>query len=113
MIRAPSWRWAVGSGTPSNGLIVGDLRQAVSRIRAEFVAAATGIETRHARTGRRAPRQGDRAPGELERAPGRDQGHGRVGVLMDAEPGTPEGDELDVLTDLVVHHEEKSLYTMR
>jgi hypothetical protein len=37
----------------------------------------------------------------------------RIGVLMDAEPGTPEGDELDVLTDLVVHHEEKSLYTTR
>ena len=28
-------------------------------------------------------------------------------ALMDAEPGTPEGEELDVLTDLVEHHEEK------
>jgi len=33
----------------------------------------------------------------------------RIGVLMDAELGTPEGDELDVLTDLVEPHEEKSL----
>src|SRR5665647_1796106 len=33
----------------------------------------------------------------------------RVDVLMDAEPGTPGGDELDVLTDLVEHYEEKSV----
>src|SRR5713101_5969135 len=31
----------------------------------------------------------------------------RVDTLMDAEPGTPEGEELDVLTDLVEHYEEK------
>lgn len=31
----------------------------------------------------------------------------RIDALMDAEPGTPEGDELDVLTDLVEHYEEK------
>jgi HTH-type transcriptional regulator/antitoxin HigA len=31
----------------------------------------------------------------------------RIDRLMDAEPGTPEGDELDVLTDLVEHYEEK------
>ena len=31
----------------------------------------------------------------------------RIEVLMDAEPNTPEGDELDVLTDLVEHYEEK------
>lgn len=31
----------------------------------------------------------------------------RIDTLMDAEPGTPEGDELDVLTDLVEHYEEK------
>ena len=33
----------------------------------------------------------------------------RVDALMDAEPGTPEGEELDVLTDLVEHYEEKSV----
>ncbi len=32
----------------------------------------------------------------------------RIEALMDAKPGTPEGDELDVLTDLVEHYEEKS-----
>ncbi len=31
----------------------------------------------------------------------------RIDALMDAEAGTPEGDELDVLTDLVEHYEEK------
>lgn len=31
----------------------------------------------------------------------------RIDVLMDAEPGTPEGEELDVLADLVEHYEEK------
>jgi len=31
----------------------------------------------------------------------------RIEALMDAEPGTPEGEELDVLTDLVEHYEEK------
>lgn len=31
----------------------------------------------------------------------------RIDALMDAEPGTPEGDELDVLTDLVEHYEGK------
>lgn len=31
----------------------------------------------------------------------------RIDELMDAEPGTPDGDELDVLTDLVEHYEEK------
>lgn len=31
----------------------------------------------------------------------------RIDTLMDAEPGTPEGEELDVLTDLVEHYEEK------
>jgi len=33
----------------------------------------------------------------------------RVDALMDAEPGTPEGDELDVLVDLVEHYEEKNV----
>ena len=33
----------------------------------------------------------------------------RIDALMDAEPGTPEGDELDVLTDLVEHFEEKDV----
>ena len=33
----------------------------------------------------------------------------RIDALMDAEPGTPEGEELDVLTDLVEHYEEKSV----
>lgn len=33
----------------------------------------------------------------------------RIGVLMDARPGTPKGDELDVLTDLVEHYEEKTV----
>jgi HTH-type transcriptional regulator/antitoxin HigA len=32
----------------------------------------------------------------------------RIDALMDADAGTPEGDELDVLTDLVEHYEEKS-----
>ncbi len=31
----------------------------------------------------------------------------RIDALMDAEPGTREGEELDVLTDLVEHYEEK------
>ena len=31
----------------------------------------------------------------------------RIDALMDAEPGTPEGEELDVLVDLVEHYEEK------
>jgi HTH-type transcriptional regulator/antitoxin HigA len=31
----------------------------------------------------------------------------RIDALMDAEPGTLEGEELDVLTDLVEHYEEK------
>src|SRR6266849_5132543 len=31
----------------------------------------------------------------------------RIDAVMDAEPGTPEGEELDVLTDLVEHYEEK------
>ena len=31
----------------------------------------------------------------------------RIDVLMDAGPGTPQGEELDVLTDLVEHYEEK------
>ena len=31
----------------------------------------------------------------------------RIAALMDAEAGTPEGEELDVLTDLVEHYEEK------
>jgi len=31
----------------------------------------------------------------------------RIDALMDAELGTPEGEELDVLTDLVEHYEEK------
>ena len=31
----------------------------------------------------------------------------RIDALMDAEPGTPEGEELDVLTDLVEHYETK------
>ncbi len=31
----------------------------------------------------------------------------RIDALMDAEPGTPEGEELDVLTDLVEHYEAK------
>jgi HTH-type transcriptional regulator / antitoxin HigA len=31
----------------------------------------------------------------------------RIDALMDAEPGTPEGDELDVLADLVEHYEDK------
>ncbi len=31
----------------------------------------------------------------------------RIETLMDAEPGTHEGDELDVLADLVEHYEEK------
>ncbi len=32
---------------------------------------------------------------------------GRIDALMNAKPGTPAGDELDVLVDLVEHHEEK------
>src|SRR3989454_5943126 len=31
----------------------------------------------------------------------------RIDTLMDAEHGTPEGEELDVLTDLVEHYESK------
>ena len=31
----------------------------------------------------------------------------RIDALMDAEPGTREGEELDVLTDLVEHYEGK------
>lgn len=31
----------------------------------------------------------------------------RIDALMDAEPGTPEGDELDVLVDLVEHYDAK------
>ena len=31
----------------------------------------------------------------------------RVAALMNAQPGTPEGEELDVLVDLVEHYEEK------
>ncbi len=31
----------------------------------------------------------------------------RIDALMDAEPGTPEGEELDILTDLVEHYEAK------
>src|SRR5688572_3129990 len=31
----------------------------------------------------------------------------RIDALMDAEAGTPEGEELDVLADLVEHYEEK------
>ena len=31
----------------------------------------------------------------------------RIDTLMDAEAGTPEGEELDVLTDLVEHYEAK------
>lgn len=33
----------------------------------------------------------------------------RIDALMDAEPGTPEGEELDVLADLVEHYEEKRI----
>jgi len=33
----------------------------------------------------------------------------RIDALMEADAGTPEGDELDVLTDLVEHYEEKSV----
>ncbi len=33
----------------------------------------------------------------------------RIDALMDAETNTPEGDELDVLTDLAEHYEEKSV----
>jgi HTH-type transcriptional regulator/antitoxin HigA len=33
----------------------------------------------------------------------------RVDALMDAAPGTPEGDELDVLVDLIEHYESKRL----
>lgn len=31
----------------------------------------------------------------------------RIEVLWNAEPGTPEGDELDALVDLVVAYEDK------
>ena len=31
----------------------------------------------------------------------------RIDALMDAEPGTPDGEELDILTDLVEHYETK------
>jgi len=33
--------------------------------------------------------------------------HKRIEALMDAEPGTPEGDELDVLATLVEVHEQR------
>lgn len=33
----------------------------------------------------------------------------RIDALMDAEPGTPEGEELDVLTDLVEHYEARAV----
>ena len=33
----------------------------------------------------------------------------RIDELMDAEPGTPEGNELDVLTDLVELYEDKRI----
>lgn len=33
----------------------------------------------------------------------------RIDTLMAAEPGTPEGDELEVLADLVEHYEEKNV----
>jgi HTH-type transcriptional regulator / antitoxin HigA len=33
----------------------------------------------------------------------------RIDALMDAEPSTPEGEELDVLADLVEHYEEKKV----
>lgn len=33
----------------------------------------------------------------------------RIHALMDAELGTPEGEELDVLTDLVEHYEDKHI----
>lgn len=33
----------------------------------------------------------------------------RIDALMDAELGTPEGEELDALADLVVHYEEKHI----
>ena len=33
----------------------------------------------------------------------------RIEALMDAELGSPEGEELDVLADLVEHYEEKSV----
>ena len=31
----------------------------------------------------------------------------RIDALMDVKPGTPEGEELDVLTDLIEHYEAK------
>ena len=31
----------------------------------------------------------------------------RIDALMDAEPGTPDGEELDILTDLVEHYEDE------
>ena len=33
----------------------------------------------------------------------------RLGALMDAKPGTPRGDELDVLADLVEHYEDRNV----
>jgi len=33
----------------------------------------------------------------------------RIDALMDAEPGSPEGEELDVLADLVEHYEERNV----
>src|SRR5215472_10617861 len=33
----------------------------------------------------------------------------RIDRLMDAAPGTPEGEELDVLADLVEHYEERAI----
>src|SRR3546814_5778482 len=35
----------------------------------------------------------------------------RAGTLMDAESGTPEGEELDVLVDLIEHYEAKHVPT--
>ena len=33
----------------------------------------------------------------------------RIDILMDAEAGTPEGEELDALSDLVENYEEKHI----
>ena len=35
----------------------------------------------------------------------------RIDALMEAEPGTPEGEELDILADLVEHYEAKHVPT--
>lgn len=37
----------------------------------------------------------------------------RIDELMGAEPGTPEGEELDRLTDLVIEHERREAETWR